>query len=430
MDGGFIALNSAISVVDVPIEVLAGSNISVGTLELLTNSTLTGSGTLDGNIRNTSGSVHPGDSLGSLTITGDFENSASGSVVLELEGTPAGTTHDQLIVSGTVTLEGTLDLRLTNGFQAVDGDQFAILQFDDRICDFSTKTGTDLGNGLHLAAAFDATSMSLQAGSTPDSGQQCTTPPELTIQTNSVEVGEGTIAANSGTFFDLEGPAVFVTANIGTIVQDDLAGNWSWSFDTLDGPEDSQTVTITATDSDGDQTSATFQLVVDNVAPSVDAASATVAVDEGSVASNSGTFADVGQDTVSITTNVGTVTQNDVAGTWSWSFDTLDGPEDSQTVTITALDSDGAATETTFTLNVDNVAPTVATASATVTVDEGSVASNSGTFADVGQDTVSITANVGTVTQDDVAGTWSWNFDTLDGPDDSQTVTITATDSD
>ena len=214
------------------------------------------------------------------------------------------------------------------------------------------------------------------------------------------------------------------------MTQNDVAGTWNWSFDTLDGPEDSQTVTITATDSDGAATETTFAVVVGNVAPTVDAASATVAVDEGSVASNSGTFADVGQDTVSITTNVGTVTQNDVAGTWSWSFDTLDGPEDSQTVTITAMDSDGAATETTFTLNVDNVAPTVATASATVTVDEGSVASNSGTFADVGQDTVSITANVGTVTQDDVAGTWSWNFDTLDGPDDSQTVTITATDSD
>ncbi len=70
-------------------------------------------------------------------------------------------------------------------------------------------------------------------------------------------------------------------------------------------------------------------------------------------------------------------------------------------MTITATDTDGAVTTTTFELVVNNVAPTVAADNASVTVNEGSPAANTGTFGDVGADTVTITASVGTVTQDD-----------------------------
>ena len=65
-------------------------------------------------------------------------------------------------------------------------------------------------------------------------------------------------------------------------------------------------------------------------------------------------------------------------GTWNWSFGTTDGPDDSQSVTITATDSDGEATSTTFALTVDNVAPTVAADNAAVTVNEAATASNAG----------------------------------------------------
>lgn len=43
----------------------------------------------------------------------------------------------------------------------------------------------------------------------------------------------------------------------------------SWSWQTSDGPDDSQTVTITATDDKDESGTATFDLVVDNVAPTV-----------------------------------------------------------------------------------------------------------------------------------------------------------------
>ena len=65
---------------------------------------------------------------------------------------------------------------------------------------------------------------------------------------------------------------------------------------------------------------------------------------------------------------------------------------------------------------------------ANVTAVGGQQATNTGTFSDPGNDTVAITASVGTVSLG--AGTWSWVYSTSSTPDDSQVVTITATDSD
>ncbi|MEZ6090497.1 MAG: hypothetical protein R3C05_21260 [Pirellulaceae bacterium] len=94
-----------------------------------------------------------------------------------------------------------------------------------------------------------------------------------------------------------------------------------------------------------------------NVSPTVDADVAVVFVDEGDQAVNSGTFDDAGDDVVTITASIGTISQHD--GSWTWTLDTTDGPDDSQTITITATDSDGDFSTTTFELDVTNVAPTV-----------------------------------------------------------------------
>jgi VCBS repeat-containing protein len=255
-------------------------------------------------------------------------------------------------------------------------------------------------------------------------------PPTVAADTATVTVDEGSPASNTGTYGDVGADTVTITASVGSITQNDIAKTWSWSYTPADGPADSQTVTITATDSDGAQTTATFQLIVNNVPPTVTVDDADVTVDEGSLANNTGTFGDVGADTVTITASVGSITQDDNAGTWSWSYTPADGPADSQTVTITATDSDGAQTTATFQLIVNNVPPTVTVDDAEVTVNEGSLASNTGTFGDVGADTVTITASVGSITQNDISKTWSWSYTPADGPDDSQTVTITATDSD
>ncbi|MBN4064828.1 hypothetical protein JYU04_03735 [Dehalococcoides mccartyi] len=248
--------------------------------------------------------------------------------------------------------------------------------------------------------------------------------PEIDVDESNITVDEGATATNAGAFSDQGDDIVTVTSSIGSVTQG--VGSWDWSLDTTDGPGDSQLVTITATDSDGAATNVTFDLIVQNVLPTVASTSSTVTVDEGSQAANSGTFSDLGDDVVTVTASIGTISTG--VGTWNWWLDTFDGPEDSLAVTITAEDSDGGITTTSFDLVVENVAPIVSADIASVTIIEGATAFNSGTVDDAGDDIVTISSSVGSISQ--TAGDWIWSFDSSDGPDESQTVTITATDSD
>ncbi|MFV2068766.1 MAG: hypothetical protein ACC645_17475, partial [Pirellulales bacterium] len=91
-----------------------------------------------------------------------------------------------------------------------------------------------------------------------------------------------------------------------------------------------------------------------NVPPIIDSDNLSVTVNEGQTAGNTGTYSDPA-DSLTFSASLGTVADNG-NDTWSWSFDTSDGPDESQIVTITATDSDGEATSTTFALIVDNVA--------------------------------------------------------------------------
>jgi len=115
-----------------------------------------------------------------------------------------------------------------------------------------------------------------------------------------------------------------------------------------------------------------FKLTVQapaNRDPTVTVDHATVTVDEGAPATNTGTYSDPDGDPVSLSASVGEVTAD--AGTWNWSFQTTDGPAQSQRVTITADDGKGGTGSASFQLIVNNVPP-VATFTATSPIDEGS----------------------------------------------------------
>ena len=132
-----------------------------------------------------------------------------------------------------------------------------------------------------------------------------------------------------------------------------------------------------------------------NAPPVIASNNATVTVSEGQTAANSGTWSDANAgDTVTLTASVGIVTKSgtNAAGTWSWSFPTTDGPDESQTVTITANDGT-TSTSTTFSLTVANVAPVVTLdAGNDLNVDEGSTHTYSFSILDPGNDTITGTA--------------------------------------
>jgi hypothetical protein len=168
--------------------------------------------------------------------------------------------------------------------------------------------------------------------------------------------------------------------------------------------------------------------------PTVAADLAAVSANEGSTASNTGSFQDVnGNSTVTLSASVGTVTQNNTNGTWSWSLNVADGPPGSFPVTITATDNQGTAVQTTFTCAVNFVPPTISL-SGSATVNEGSPYTlNLGTVTDPAQDTITgYTINWGDGVIDPFTGspanttaTHTYN----DGPA-SQTPSVTVTDDD
>jgi uncharacterized delta-60 repeat protein len=90
--------------------------------------------------------------------------------------------------------------------------------------------------------------------------------PDLEIDSSDVSANEGQIAANSGTVSDADGDALTLTASIGSVM-DNNDGTWSWSYMSDDGPSESQTVTITANDGNEGTAQVTFELTVNNVAP-------------------------------------------------------------------------------------------------------------------------------------------------------------------
>ena len=86
---------------------------------------------------------------------------AAGTLNIEIGGTTAGTDYDQLVVTGQATLDGTLNVRLVNGFMPNLDDRFQVLVFGSRKGDFAVEIGLDLGAGLRLDPQYDAGGLSL-----------------------------------------------------------------------------------------------------------------------------------------------------------------------------------------------------------------------------------------------------------------------------
>ena len=120
-----------------------------------------GSGPLTGQIRNLSGTVAPGDGIGTLTLDGDFSNRPNGTLEIEIGGTTAGTEFDQFIIDGTAFIGGELDVQLfdlgSGTFQPQAGDLFEILTTTNGVSGtfdtLSLPAGTDW-NVLYQANAI------------------------------------------------------------------------------------------------------------------------------------------------------------------------------------------------------------------------------------------------------------------------------------
>src|SRR5262249_21132437 len=119
---------------------------------------------LTGSLLN-AGHVVLNPSPGLLTITGDYTQTSSGALRVQITGATAGTQFDQLRIGGSALLAGRLDLALGGGFQPGLGDTFPVLNFTARSGQFATVTGQELGGNLAFGLVYHAADLTLVAGS-------------------------------------------------------------------------------------------------------------------------------------------------------------------------------------------------------------------------------------------------------------------------
>ncbi|MEM1159022.1 MAG: autotransporter domain-containing protein [Verrucomicrobiota bacterium] len=149
--------------IDQNLTVGSGTTVNGGTLLIAGGSTLTsdvivgggtlgGIGNIGGNVTiNAGGMLAPGTSPGILNITGNFTLNAGSTSNFELNGITPGSGHDQVVVTGTAALAGTLNL--TPGFGPNDGDEFSIIDAALITGDFDAVINT-LGNALEFTTAI------------------------------------------------------------------------------------------------------------------------------------------------------------------------------------------------------------------------------------------------------------------------------------
>lgn len=96
-------------------------------LYLLRNGTLSGDGTVEGQVTSIGGTVSPGASPGVLHITGGYTQDANSILNIEVGWPTVGTLYDQLAVTGNATLAGTLNVNFVNGYVPHSGDAFRLI---------------------------------------------------------------------------------------------------------------------------------------------------------------------------------------------------------------------------------------------------------------------------------------------------------------
>jgi filamentous hemagglutinin family protein len=128
------------------------SAITAPAINMLSGGMLQGTGTVNGNVNNMTGTVAPGASPGILTINGDYVQGPSGVLSIDIGGTTPGTLHDQLRVNGNVTLQpgATLQTTLINGFGPAPGSSFNVIQSTGSVSGTFTNAQFPTGSGLSL----------------------------------------------------------------------------------------------------------------------------------------------------------------------------------------------------------------------------------------------------------------------------------------
>jgi len=122
---------------------------------------LGGGGIVVGNVGN-GGSIKPGDSLGTLTITGNYTQSATGNLTIGLSGL-ALAQYGLLSIGGSASLDGSLQLVRPNNFTPRPGETVTFLTAAGGVTGtFATVTGDFTGTMVMTEVVYELNDVRLQ----------------------------------------------------------------------------------------------------------------------------------------------------------------------------------------------------------------------------------------------------------------------------
>jgi hypothetical protein len=119
---------------------------------------------INGGLFTNNGIIAPGFSPGKISIGGNFTQGSTGVLNIEIGGYTAVTEYDQLAISGSAALAGTLNLNLINGFRPKVNDVFQILTFGSFTGGFATINFT----GFTAQVTYAAGGITLKVLTVPD----------------------------------------------------------------------------------------------------------------------------------------------------------------------------------------------------------------------------------------------------------------------
>ncbi|WP_428939737.1 BNR-4 repeat-containing protein [Fontivita pretiosa] len=157
--GGSLSLGNGSSAVRIG---QGGGTFTPGIVNVVPGGTLAGDGRVNAAVNNIGGTIAPGHSAGILTINGDFSQSPSGTLEIELGGTIVGSQYDRLAIAGSATLDGTLRVSLIGDFVPLPGQRFDVMTFGARTGDLVIANDTGLA-GLSFVKTYSANTLSLTA---------------------------------------------------------------------------------------------------------------------------------------------------------------------------------------------------------------------------------------------------------------------------
>jgi fibronectin-binding autotransporter adhesin len=124
-----------------------------------------GNALIHGALIQAGGTISPGNSAGIVTIDGNYTLRAAGQLQIELAGTLSGTQYDQLLITGSATLDGTLQVSLLGGFAPVSGDSFDLLTTTSGVTGtFANQQLPTLAGGLVWNLSYGPNDVILSVG--------------------------------------------------------------------------------------------------------------------------------------------------------------------------------------------------------------------------------------------------------------------------